>query len=174
MKNFFKFTLLILIFFNLTNNQAYCCTKIVVVNIAKIFDIIPQKEKITKKLEKELYSDFLVVKKMKKLFLSKIKRLENKNLSKKSRENLEKEIKYEKKILMKKIKFYTKKNHQKQENARNKILIFIHKLINIIAEKDNYNIVLDISSIAYIKNIKDITNDVINLAIQQNNILFIL
>ncbi|QJC35297.1 hypothetical protein GJT97_01090 [Enterobacteriaceae endosymbiont of Donacia proxima] len=173
MKNFFKLTLLIFIFFSLFNKQAFCCTKIVVVNIAKIFDVIPQKKKITKKLEKELYSDFLVIKKMKKLYLSKIKKLENKNLSKKSRQNLEKEIKYEKKILTRKIKFYTKKNRQKQENARNKILIFIHKLINIIAKKKHYNIVLDISSIAYIQNVKDITNDVINLAIQQNNVLFI-
>ncbi|QJC34898.1 OmpH family outer membrane protein [Enterobacteriaceae endosymbiont of Donacia piscatrix] len=173
MKNFFKFTLLIFIFFSFFNKEAFCCTKIVVVNIAKIFDIIPQKKKITKKLEKKLYSDFLVIKKMEKLLLSKINRLENKNLSKKLRKNLEKEIKHEKKILKKKIKIFTKKNRQKQESIRNKILIFIHKLINIVAKKNHYNIVLDISTVAYIKNIKDITNDVINLAIKQNNILFI-
>ncbi|QJC36107.1 hypothetical protein GJT99_01090 [Enterobacteriaceae endosymbiont of Donacia cincticornis] len=173
MKNFFKFTLLIFIIFSFPNKKVYCCTKIAVVNIAKIFDVIPQKEKMTKKLEKELDADFLVIKKMKKLYLYKIKQLGNKNLSKQSRENLKKEIKHEKKILIKKIKFYTKKNRQKQENARDKILIFIHKLINTVAEKGHYNIIIDISSVAYIKNIKDITNDIINLAIQQNNILFI-
>ncbi|QJC33704.1 hypothetical protein GJT93_01105 [Enterobacteriaceae endosymbiont of Donacia provostii] len=174
MKNFFKFLILILIVSSFFHQKVYCCTKIAVVNIAKIFDIIPQKKKLNKKLERELYADFLVIKKMKKLFLSKTKKLENKNLSKKYREILEREIKDEKKILIEKIKFYTQKNRQKQENARNKILIFIHKLINMIAEKNHYNIIIDISSVAYInKDVKDITDDVINLAIQQNNILFI-
>ncbi|QJC36516.1 hypothetical protein GJU00_01090 [Enterobacteriaceae endosymbiont of Donacia simplex] len=172
MKYFLKITLLMMIFI-LPFNNAYCCSKIVVINIAKIFNAIPQKEKISKKLEKELHADFLVIEKMKKSFLSKIKKLKNKKLSKKAREEIQKEIISEKKILFQKIEYFTKKNNQRQEQARNKMLFFISKLINIIAEKGHYNLVLDISTIAYIKNVKDITNDVIDLAIQQNNILFI-
>ncbi|QJC34114.1 hypothetical protein GJT94_01105 [Enterobacteriaceae endosymbiont of Donacia cinerea] len=172
MKYFLKVTLLIMILIT-PFNGAYCCSKIVVINIAKIFNAIPQKEKISKELEKELHSDFLVIEKMKKSFLYKIQKLKNTKLSEKAKEEIKKEIIYEKKILLKKIEYFTKKNNQRQEKARNKILFFISKLVNIIAEKGNYNLVLDISTIAYIKDVKDITNDVIDLAIQQNNILFI-
>ncbi|QJC35705.1 OmpH family outer membrane protein [Enterobacteriaceae endosymbiont of Donacia sparganii] len=172
MKNFFKITLLILVL-TIPYNRAYCCTKIVIINIAKIFNLIPQKNTMTQQLEKELRSDFLVIEKMEKSLLSKIKKLKNKKLSKKVREKIKKEIVYEKNILLKKIKFYTKQNNQRQEKAREKILVFIHKLINIIAEKGHYNLVLDVSSIAYIKNVKDITDDVIDLATQQNNVFLI-
>lgn len=169
MKYLLKIMLLMIILI-IPFNKAYCCPKIVIINIAKIFYAIPQKNNMSKKLEQELRSDFLVIEKMKKLFLSKIKQLENSKLSKKDKEKIKKEIIYEKKILLKKIKFFTKKNTQKQEQARNKILIFIYNLINTIAKKGNYNIVLDASAVAYMKNVKDITNDVIDLANQQNNV----
>ncbi|QJC38147.1 hypothetical protein GJU04_01105 [Enterobacteriaceae endosymbiont of Donacia marginata] len=151
-------------------NNAYCCSKIVIINIAKIFYAIPQKNNMSKKLEQELRSDFLEIEKMKKIFLSKIEKLKNTKLSKKDREIIKKEILYDKNILLKKIKFFTKKNAQKQEQARNKILIFIYNLINIIAKKGKYNLVLDASAVAYMKNVKDITNDVIDLANQQKNV----
>ncbi|QJC38564.1 hypothetical protein GJU05_01100 [Enterobacteriaceae endosymbiont of Donacia fulgens] len=169
MKYFLKIMLLMIILI-IPFDNAYCCPKIVIINIAKIFYTIPQKNTMSKKLEQELRSDFLVIEKMKKLFLSKIKKLESSKLSKKDKERIKKEIIYEKKILLKKIKFFTKKNTQKQEKARNKILIFIYNLINIIAKKGNYNLVLDTSAVAYMKNVKDITNDVIDLANQQNNV----
>ncbi|QJC37336.1 hypothetical protein GJU02_01095 [Enterobacteriaceae endosymbiont of Donacia thalassina] len=172
MKYLLKNILLIMIFI-IPFNNAYCCPKIAIINIAKIFYTIPQKKKISKELEKELHSNFLKIEKMKKLFLSKIKKLENKKLSKNDKEQIKKEIIYDKKILLQKISYFTKKNNQKQEQARNKILIFIYNLINIIAEKGKYNLVLDTSNIAYIKNVKDITNDIIDLANEQNNVLII-
>ncbi|QJC37748.1 hypothetical protein GJU03_01100 [Enterobacteriaceae endosymbiont of Donacia bicoloricornis] len=169
MKNYLKNILLLMILI-IPFNNGYCCPKIVIINIAKIFYAIPQKNSMSKKLEQELNADFLVIEKMKKLLLLKVKKLQHEKLSKKNQERIQKEILYEKNILLKKIKIFTKKNTQKQEQARNKILIFIYNLINIIAKKGNYNLVLDASAVAYMKDVKDITNDVIDLAKQQNNV----
>ncbi|QJC33300.1 OmpH family outer membrane protein [Enterobacteriaceae endosymbiont of Donacia clavipes] len=174
MKYYLKIIILLILILVIPYNKVFCCPKIAIINLAKIFQTIPQKEKISKELKKEFNLEIRKIKKMEILLKNKIKKLKNKNLSKNFKKKIEKEIIYQKKLLFKKIKSFKIKSNQKQNKARNKILFFINKLINIVAEKGHYNIIIDISFLSYVKNTKDITNDVIELANKQKNILLIM
>ncbi|QJC32086.1 hypothetical protein GJT89_01095 [Enterobacteriaceae endosymbiont of Donacia versicolorea] len=172
MKYYLKSIILLILILCISYNKAFCFTKIAIINLAKIFQIIPQKEKIFQELKKENNQEIRKIQKMKISLKNKIKKLKNKNLSKKVKQKIEKEITYQKNLLFKKIINFKINNNKREKKARNKILLFINKLINIVAEKGHYNIIIDISFISYVKNVKDITNDVIELANTQANILF--
>ncbi|QJC29963.1 molecular chaperone [Enterobacteriaceae endosymbiont of Plateumaris sericea] len=162
MKFFLK--IFIGLFFTVLSTQTFCCNKIAVVNIAKIFEQIPLKKLCSKQLENDLKPQLIKLQQLQNELNLKIKKIQNQGISMipSERIKLEKDIKNLRNILIKKVEKFKKENNKRQIEARNVILNHIQKLINIIAKKEHYNIVFDSTFILYIKNVKDITNEVLS------------
>ncbi|QJC30418.1 OmpH family outer membrane protein [Enterobacteriaceae endosymbiont of Neohaemonia nigricornis] len=168
MKSFLK-TLLIL-FLIISNSKTFCCHTIVVVNIKKIFQEIPQNKIISETLEYELKPKLLKLKKMKENFILKKQNLKKQNnfipLAEKTK--IEQEILKLKNVLLQYEKLLKIDIQNKNNKAKKEIFHFIQQIINQIAKKNNYNMVLDISLMSYInKNVIDITDEVILQAKQK-------
>ncbi|QJC29524.1 hypothetical protein GJT83_01195 [Enterobacteriaceae endosymbiont of Plateumaris pusilla] len=162
MKFFFK--IFIGLFLTILSTQTFCCNnKIAVVNVAKIFEQIPLKKFFVKKLENDLNPQLIKIQKLQNELNSKIRMIQDQGISMIPSEKikLEKDIEKLKNILIIKTENFKKENNKKQIEARNIILNHIQKLINIIAKKEHFNIVFDSTFVLYIKNIKDITNEVL-------------
>ncbi|QJC31662.1 hypothetical protein GJT88_01155 [Enterobacteriaceae endosymbiont of Donacia tomentosa] len=144
-------------------DKAFCFTQFAIVDITKVVQKIPQTQKTIKKLEKEFQPKIDKIKKIQDSIQLKTEKLKNNRLSIFSNEKntLEKEIINEKNILAIQIKNFETELTKRQEEERAKLLHVIKKVINIVAKKNNYNIVFDSSALFYINNIDNLTDSVI-------------
>ncbi|MBK4765305.1 MAG: molecular chaperone [Pantoea sp. Brub] len=152
-------TVLVLIFcYNIK-----AATKIAVANIAIIFDESPERTKIAKKLETEFKNRISELQKQEVELNNRIKQFQRdkSTMSATEAKNTDTDILYQKETFTKNVQAFEEENQHRQIEERDKILNNIKKIIQKIAKKENYNLVLDAKDILYISNIKDITEEVL-------------
>lgn len=154
---------IILILINLVQ-EVYANDKIAIVNIYSVFQQLPQRAKIIEQLENEFKSRVAELQSMEYDLQTNIQKLqkEHSELEDKERIMLEKSVMIQRETFNNKAQEFEQENQRRQNEERNKLLENIQKVIHEIAMKNNYNLVIDSSVIAYAKEeYKDITLDVL-------------
>ncbi|WP_083172336.1 OmpH family outer membrane protein [secondary endosymbiont of Trabutina mannipara] len=144
-------------------NNAYAADKIAVVNISSIFQQSLHLNMIDKKLENEFKRRATELQFMELDLQTKIKILRQNISHIKTSEfsTLEKSVVAQRENLSKKAQEFEQDNRRRQTEERNKIMSNIQDAVKNVAIKEGYSVVIDASAVAYIKNAKDITANVI-------------
>ncbi|MFB6434836.1 MAG: molecular chaperone Skp [Candidatus Malihini olakiniferum] len=137
--------------------------KIAVVNIASIFQQLPQRETVAKQLENEFKIRASALQKMEGDLQTKMQTLRRDGSTMKAsdRSKVEKDLLAQREQFSKKAQAFEQDNHRREMEERNKILSRIQDAIKNFASKDGYDIVIDANAVAYVDNAKDITADVL-------------
>ncbi|WP_269763738.1 OmpH family outer membrane protein [Candidatus Tachikawaea gelatinosa] len=140
--------------------------KIVVINMLKVFQNIPQRVIADKKIKNEFKNRFNELNKQEKILQKKMHDLEREKLilNRKERQKIEENINEERKVFASNVQNFINDNHIRQMEEQSKILIDIQKIVKKIAQVNHYQTIFDINSIVYSSNMKDITQDVIKKA----------
>ncbi|MFB6422118.1 MAG: molecular chaperone Skp [Candidatus Malihini olakiniferum] len=137
--------------------------KIAVVNVASIFQQLPQRETVAKQLENEFKGRASELQKMEGDLQTKMQKLRHDSSSMKEsdRSKIEKDLIMQREKFSNKAQAFEKDNRRREMEERNKILSYIQDAIKNVVSKDRYDIVIDANAVAYIGNAKDITADVL-------------
>ncbi len=136
---------------------------IAVVNINEVFQAMPEKEAVTKQLEKEFAPRITELQSMEKALKSDIEKLQA-NAAKMKKDDLkgvEQAINVKQMDFAKKAKAFEQENRQRQMEERNKMLAKIQKAVTEVAKQDKYTVVIDVNTIAYAEPSVNITAKVI-------------
>lgn len=152
----FASIIIVFVFFStliLANN------KIAIVNIAKILKYMPQIKEIETHLENEFKERFYNLQNQEILLKEKIKNFKKKNIKINNNDKNEEEIGIikEKEYLSVNVQNFEKDHNKRYNEERNKILILIKSIITNFAKKEDINVIIDINSIVYADDKKDIT-----------------
>lgn len=133
--------------------------KIAVVDVASVFQQLPQREAVAKQLENEFKDRATELQKMQKDLQAKIKRLQDGGQSMKEaeRRKLEKDAIAERGKFDVKMKAFEDDNAKRQMEERNKLLGRIRDAVKVVADKEGYDVVMDSNTLAYMNPAKDIT-----------------
>ncbi len=136
--------------------------KVGVVNVADIFQKMPEREKISKQLESEFKGRLAELQKMESDLQSNMQKLQKDGAKMKQadRTTLEKTINDKRNTFAKKAEAFEQDNRRRQAEERNKLLAKIQQAVQEVAKKENYTVVVDISAIAYADGSTDITEAV--------------
>lgn len=138
--------------------------KIVVVNVAHIFQQSSQRSESIKQLEHEFKDRAAELEMMEHDLQMKMQTLQKDGPTMKDsdRNELEKSLLAQRDLFSNKAKVFQQDNHARQSEERDKILDLIYGVVKNIAKKESYDIVIDTSSVVYFNSrIKDITSIVI-------------
>nr|WP_255555801.1 OmpH family outer membrane protein [Sodalis sp. CWE] len=137
--------------------------KIAIVDISSIFQQLPQRETVAKKLEDEFKKRATELQSMERDLKIKMQQLQlnGSNMEPDARISLEKSLIAQRDNLSTKAHAFEQDNRRRQTEERDKILNCIQEAVRIVATKKNYDIVINANAIAYANNAKDITNDVL-------------
>lgn len=137
--------------------------KIAVVNVSNIFQKSSQRAEVAKQLENEFKGRATELQSIERDLEDKMQRLQRDGSTMKigERSFLEKSLLTQREIFSNKAQDFEKDNHRRQTEERNKILNYINKIVENIAKKEGYDIVIDANAVAYANNTKDITTDVL-------------
>ncbi|MGL4861435.1 MAG: molecular chaperone Skp [Enterobacteriaceae bacterium] len=137
--------------------------KIAVVNIASIFQQLPQREAIAKQLEGEFKGRAEELQKMEKSLQGKIQRLQRdaKTMKESERTKMEKDVMADREKFATKAKAFEEDNQKRHMEERNKLVKRIQDAVQSVAKKEGYTLVLDMSSVAYADPTKEITSEVL-------------
>lgn len=138
--------------------------KIVIVNVANIFQQSSQRTETIKKLECEFKDRATELEMMEHDLHIKMQTLQKdgSKMTDKDRTELEKSLMNQRDLFSNKAKVFQQENHARQTEERDKILDTIYDVVKNIAKKENYDIVIDTNAVVYYNSrIKDITNAVI-------------
>lgn len=136
---------------------------IAVVNINEVFQAMPEKEAVTKQLEKEFAPRITELQKMEKALKSDIDKLQA-NAAKMKKDDLkgvEQALNVRQMDFAKKAEAFEQENRQRQMEERNKMLAKIQKAVTEVAKQDKYTVVIDVNTIAYAEPSVNITAKVI-------------
>ena len=136
---------------------------IAVVNINEVFQAMPEKEAVTKQLEKEFAPRITELQSMEKALKSDIEKLQA-NAAKMKKDDLkgvEQAINVKQMDFAKKAEAFEQENRQRQMEERNKMLAKIQKAVTEVAKQDKYTVVIDVNTIAYAEPSVNITAKVI-------------
>lgn len=139
----------------------YASNKVAVVNIANIFQQSSQRTEIIKQLEYEFKDKATELEMMERDLQIKMQTLQRdgSKMKESDRNELEKSLLAQRDLFSNKAKIFQQENHSRQTEERDKILDIIYGVVKDIAKKDNYDIVIDSSSVVYFNSkIKDITD----------------
>ncbi|QZN95282.1 molecular chaperone Skp [Symbiopectobacterium purcellii] len=137
--------------------------KIAVVNVASIFQQLPQREAVAKQLENEFKGRASELQKMEGDLQTKMQKLQRDGSTMKAsdRSKSENDLMAQREQFSNKAQAFEQDNRRRQMEERNKILSRIQDAIKSVASKDGYDIVIDANAVAYVGNAKDITADVL-------------
>ncbi|MCW2474894.1 MULTISPECIES: molecular chaperone Skp [unclassified Symbiopectobacterium] len=137
--------------------------KIAVVNVASIFQQLPQRETVAKQLENEFKGRASELQKMENDLQTKMQKLQRDGSTMKAsdRSKSENDLMAQREQFSNKAQAFEQDNRRRQMEERNKILSRIQDAIKSVASKDGYDIVIDANAVAYVGNAKDITADVL-------------
>lgn len=137
--------------------------KIAVVNVASIFQQLPQRETVAKQLENEFKGCASELQKMEIDLQTKMQKLQRDGSTMKAsdRSKSENDLMAQREQFSNKAQAFEQDNRRRQMEERNKILSRIQDAIKSVASKDGYDIVIDANAVAYVGNAKDITADVL-------------
>ncbi|MGG2143885.1 molecular chaperone Skp [Symbiopectobacterium sp. RP] len=137
--------------------------KIAVVNVASIFQQLPQRETVAKQLENEFKGRASELQKMESDLQTKMQKLQRDGSTMKAsdRSKSENDLMAQREQFSNKAQAFEQDNRRRQMEERNKILSRIQDAIKSVASKDGYDIVIDANAVAYVSNAKDITTDVL-------------
>ncbi|MGK2960342.1 MAG: molecular chaperone Skp [Candidatus Malihini olakiniferum] len=137
--------------------------KIAVVNVASIFQQLPQREIVAKQLEIEFKSRASELQKMEVDLQTKIQKLRRDGSTMKAsdRSKAENDLMAQREQFSNKAQTFEQDNHRREIEERNKILSRIQDAIKNVASKDSYDIVIEANAVTYVGNAKDITTDVL-------------
>ncbi|ADV33681.1 chaperone protein skp [Candidatus Blochmanniella vafra str. BVAF] len=144
-------------------NYVDASNKIAVVNIAHIFQQSSQRSESIKKLECEFKDRASELEMMEHDLQIKMQTLQRDGATMKEidRNKLEKLLIAQRELFSNKAKVFQQDNHSRQTEERDKILDIIFTVVKNMAKRENYDIVIDTSSVVYFNSrIKDITNPV--------------
>nr|WP_083835080.1 OmpH family outer membrane protein [secondary endosymbiont of Heteropsylla cubana] len=142
---------------------AHAFNKIAVVNVSTIFQKLPQRVEIAKKLEKEFEGRATELQSMERDLQINMQRLQNGSATMQSSErlSLENALIAQRENFSTKAQAFEQENRYRQTEERNKILKQIEEVVKNIAIKEGYNIVIDANAVAYAVKSNDITDDVL-------------
>ncbi len=137
--------------------------KIAVVNISSIFQQLPARETVDKKLENEFKGRAGELQNMEHSLQTKMQRLQQDSATMKDsdRSKLEKEVMTQREQFSRKAQAFEQDNLRRQMEERNKILSRIQDAVKSVASKEGYDLVIDANAVAYVSSSKDITADVL-------------
>ncbi|CAD83351.1 histone-like protein, located in outer membrane [Candidatus Blochmanniella floridana] len=146
-------------------NYVNAANKIVVMNVANIFQQSAQRTEIIKQLEYEFKDRAAELEMMEHDLQTKMQTLQRDGatMTASDRNTLEKSLIAQRELFSNKAKLFQQENHARQTEERDKILDMIYKIVKNIAKKENYDIVIDTNAVVYFSShIKDITDSVSN------------
>ncbi|AFP85309.1 molecular chaperone Skp [secondary endosymbiont of Ctenarytaina eucalypti] len=137
--------------------------KIAVVNVSSIFQKLPQRALVSKQLENEFKGRATELQSMERALQTEIQRLQRDGLTMTAseRSSLEMSVMAQRETFSNAAQAFEQDNRRRQTEERNKILIRIHDTVKSVATKKGYDVVIDTNAIAYARNAKDITSDVL-------------
>lgn len=154
--------ILSMIFLAMQVNAVSNFNKIAIVDISNIFQQSAKRAEIIKKLECEFKDRANELEMMEHDLQMKMQKLQRDGATMKvnERNELEKLLVSQREIFSNKAKIFQQDNHARQSEERDNILNMIYNIVKNIAKKENFDIVIDTSSIVYhnshIKNITDV------------------
>lgn len=164
MKGFFKVvTLAVALVAVPYTNAAQAAQKIAVVYPSKIMQESPQREKIIKKLEKEFKGRYQALQALE----GQIKKLEKtlqrdaELLGKDKVTDMERQVEVKVSEYKLKRKAFEEDNRRRQGEEQQKALLVLREVINAVAAKDGYDIILNGEQIVFSKATLDISERVI-------------
>ncbi len=137
--------------------------KIAVVNIASIFQQLPQRATVAQQLENEFKGRASDLQAQEKDLQTKMQRLQRDGSTMKAsdRSRLEKEVMAQREDFSAKAQAFEQDNRRRQGEERNKILSRIQDAVKAVASKQGFDIVIDTNAVAYAGASQDITADVL-------------
>lgn len=141
----------------------HAADKIAVVNIASIFQQLPERETIAKQIENDFKGRAGELQNMEESIKNKMKHLQRDGATMKSsdRSHLEKELIIQREKFAHQAQDFEEAHHRRQIEERNKILSRIQDAVKCFAKKEGYDIVIDANTVAYMNVSKEITADVL-------------
>ncbi|XBS68976.1 molecular chaperone Skp [Acerihabitans sp. KWT182] len=137
--------------------------KIAVVNIASIFQQLPQRATVAAQLENEFKGRAADLQAQEKDLQTKMQRLQRDGSTMKAsdRNRMEKDLMAQREDFSAKAQAFEQDNRRRQAEERNKILSRIQDAVKAVASKQGYDIVIDTNAVAYAGASQDITADVL-------------
>ena len=137
--------------------------KIAVVNVASIFQQLPQRATVAAQLENEFKGRAADLQAQEKDLQTKMQRLQRDGSTMKAsdRNRLEKEVMTQREDFSTKAQAFEQDNRRRQGEERNKILSRIQDAVKAVATKQGYDVVIDSNAVAYAGASHDITADVL-------------
>lgn len=164
MKAFFKVVTLAVTLVSVPYaNAAQAVQKIAVVYPSKIMQQSPQRDKIIKKLEKEFKGRYQALQQLE----GEIKKLEKslkrdaELLSKDKVTDMQRQVEVKVSEYQLKRKAFEEDNRRRQGEEQQKVLLVLRDVINAVAAKDGYDIILNGEQIVFSKTALDISERVI-------------
>ncbi|HIP76820.1 MAG TPA: OmpH family outer membrane protein [Psychromonas hadalis] len=163
MKTFFKIIALSIAIFSVSGVAAATMQKVAVVYPAKIMQESPQRAQIIKKLESEFkgrYEELQTLEKKIKKGESKLKR-DGELMSKDDVIKLQRDLQTKVATYKLKRKAFEEDNRRRQGEEQQKALKLVSEVINAVAKKGDYDIILNGEQIVFAKPAFDISDEVI-------------
>ena len=137
--------------------------KIAFVNVASIFQQLPQREAVAKQLESEFKSRATELQGMERDLQTKMQRLQRDGSTMKASERtrLGKEITAQRETFARKAQAFEQDNRRRQMEERNKLLSRIQDAVRSVAKDKGYDMVIDANALAYSQPPDDITAQVL-------------
>lgn len=146
-----------------TVTVAQAADKIAVVNVSSIFQQSQEREIVAKQLENEFKSRANELRSMEYDLQTNMQRLQRDGSTMKAseRNSLEKSVMAQRETFSTKAQAFEQDNRGRQTEERNKILGHIKDAVKSVATKEGYDVVIDANAVAYARDAKDITADVL-------------
>ncbi|MEC4727055.1 OmpH family outer membrane protein [Shewanella sp. D64] len=138
--------------------------KIAVVDMQAVFEQLPQREQVTKTLKTEFGDRVASVQKMQEDLRGMLEKQQRDGalMSESQKTDMVRKMESMKSELQLKGKALDEDMRRRQGEEQNKLLVKVQQAINKIAEKDNYDMVLQRGAVIYVKPTADISNKVVD------------
>lgn len=138
--------------------------KIAVVDMQAVFEQLPQREQVAKTLKTEFGDRVASVQKMQEDLRGMLEKQQRDGalMSESQKTDMVRKMESMKSELQLKGKALDEDMRRRQGEEQNKLLVKVQQAINKIAEKDNYDMVLQRGAVIYVKPTADISNKVVD------------
>lgn len=138
--------------------------KIAVVDMQAVFEQLPQRDQVTKTLKTEFGDRVASVQKMQEELRGMLEKQQRDGalMSDTQKTDMVRKMESMKSELQLKGKALDEDMRRRQGEEQNKLLVKVQQAINKIAEKDNYDMVLQRGAVIYVKPTADISNKVVD------------
>lgn len=161
------FTSIFIVIFGYSNNY-----KIAFINPLSVYQNVPQGEYSIKSLQEKLHPQIIELQKKQNHLIYQINKLKNNLpiLTIKELNNHRQLLKDTQKFLQNEINNFRQQEIKQEQIITNNFQTLFNDIVGNIAQKENYNLILSLQSVAYADNNNvDITEKVINIMKNNNN-----